>query len=145
MISFYLHPDAGQAALPTKATDNAGAYDLYMPAATKIPPKQTIKVRLGLSWDTHGSNFAGLIMPRSSTYGKYGITLANTLGLIDQDFAGEWKVQVTNVTDKDVVIEQGSRLFQLLILQVPTTNLVQASAPPNKTARGDQGFGTTGT
>lgn len=60
--------------------------------------------------------FEALVVPRSSTYGKFGITQTNSIGIIDNSYCGnkdEW--QFPAVALKDAVIEEGERICQFRV------------------------------
>lgn len=57
--------------------------------------------------------FIAVPVPRSSTYKKYGITQANSVGVIDQTYCGdndEWKFPA--IAYRDTVIPEGDRICQ---------------------------------
>lgn len=57
--------------------------------------------------------FIAVPVPRSSTYKKYGITQANSIGIIDNSYCGnndEWKFPA--IAYKDTIIHEGDRICQ---------------------------------
>lgn len=57
-----------------------------------------------------------VVIPRSSTFKKYGLMETNSVGLIDQTYcseADEWKFPV--LATKDVVIPKGERICQFRV------------------------------
>lgn len=57
--------------------------------------------------------FIAVPVPRSSTYKKYGITQANSFGVIDQTYCGdndEWRFPA--IAYRDTVIPEGERICQ---------------------------------
>lgn len=83
------------------------------------------------------------LLPRSSTFRKKGLLLANSLGVIDQDYCGEEdevKACVYNTREHTVVIEKGEELFQLLSVNVETPPVVEVEKM-SEVSRG--GFGST--
>ena len=57
--------------------------------------------------------FIAVTVPRSSTFKKYGITQANSFGVIDQSYCGnndEWKVPA--IAYRDTTIHKGDRICQ---------------------------------
>ena len=75
----------------------------------------------------------GLILGRSSTLLK-GIQIHP--GIVDADYQEEIKV-MTSIEQEVVVIPQGERIAQLVLIPNKVTNI--------KRARGNQGFGCPGT
>ena len=62
-----------------------------------------------------------IVTPRSSTFRKYGIIMPHSIGIIDRDFCGpmdEVKLLFQEVQNKEVTIERGERLAQLVFLKV---------------------------
>ena len=70
--------------LPKRATQNSAGYDFFAPYAFKLPEGQSILIPTGIKCNLEPDLFLG-ILPRSSFGIKYGITLANTMGVIDAD------------------------------------------------------------
>lgn len=81
------------------------------------------------------------LVGRSSTARKLGLTCIE--GTIDEGFTGELLIGVVNHTNGAVQLEAGTRLAQLIVCPslVPATVVVDALP---ETARGPQGFGSTG-
>ena len=88
-------------------------------------------------------NHEALVIPRSSTFKKYGIMQANSIGLIDETYCGdndEW--QFPAYATRAVDIPKNTRICQFRILKhQPTVALVEAEHL-SSTDRG--GFGSTG-
>ena len=60
--------------------------------------------------------FIAVPVPRSSTFMKYGITQANSIGVIDQTYCGdsdEWKFHA--IAYRDTLIPEGDRICQFEI------------------------------
>lgn len=83
------------------------------------------------------------ILPRSSTFLKYGIILTNGMGIIDNSYSGDkdtWKALIYPF--KDEFIPRGTRLFQFRIVKTqPDLNFTQVETLGNAD-RG--GYGSTG-
>lgn len=83
------------------------------------------------------------IRPRSGLAIKYGITLINSIGTIDEDYRGEIKVPLINLGTKNYTLMRGARIAQLIIAPY-----VQAVFLPSETLtdtiRSTGGFGSTG-
>ena len=83
------------------------------------------------------------IRSRSDSAYKKGIAVLNSPGTIDEDYRGELKVLRMNYSEKDVIIEQGERIAQLVVLlyeQIQWKNVEIMDS----TERGTGGFGSTG-
>lgn len=59
--------------------------------------------------------FMGLLAPRSSTCIKHGIVMANSIGIIENDYCGDGDVWgFVAYAIKDTVIERGTRIAQFM-------------------------------
>ncbi len=83
------------------------------------------------------------VRPRSGLASKHGITLINSPGTIDADYRGEVFAPLINHGPADFVIERGMRIAQMLVLPVPSVEVVEVESLDD-TARGAGGFGHTG-
>lgn len=92
--------------------------------------------------------WVGLVMPRSGLGFKYEVMLANTVGVIDQDYRGEIMVKLVNRGNIDMIIENYERVVQMVIVPHWYMKHIQRVTPEQfeslKTIRGDSGFGSTG-
>ena len=83
------------------------------------------------------------VLPRSSTPGKFGIIMANTMGVIDNSYSGdedEWKFPA--VAFRDTVIEKGDRIAQFRIVKNQPCIEFETVEHLNSVSRG--GIGSTG-
>ncbi|MFB3891759.1 MAG: dUTP diphosphatase [Phycisphaerae bacterium] len=82
--------------------------------------------------------------PRSGLAMKHGIILPNSPGTIDADYRGEVCVILGNVGREPFTVKRGMRIAQMVIAPVTRADVVEV-AELDTTARGDGGFGHTGT
>lgn len=134
-----LHPNF---VLPIKATDKAGAFDIYMPEAGAVSGHAGKLVGLGFAAEVPQGH-VGLILPRSGVGAKHGLELNNTCGVIDSDYRGEWKASLKTKNGSAFRWEVEDRLLQFLIVPVADIRLEQVDSL-NTTERGSGGFGHTG-
>jgi dUTP pyrophosphatase len=83
------------------------------------------------------------VYARSSLFPKYGLIVANGVGVIDPDYSGpddEVLISVWNPGDREVRIAAGTRVAQGIIFPRPRIRWIEADAAG--TTRG--GFGSTG-
>lgn len=89
------------------------------------------------------SGYEALVAPRSSTFRKYGILLANSVGIIDEAYKGdndEWNFLA--YATKDTKIRKNERICQFRIIQhQPLIHLQEVESLGNAD-RG--GIGSTG-
>jgi dUTP pyrophosphatase len=83
-----------------------------------------------------------MLVPRSSL-AKTGIRLSNSIGIIDKNYRGEVCVTVDNVYDTDILIQEGCCYFQIVSFDGKLPEF-QLGEVPADTARGVNGFGSTG-
>lgn len=128
--------------MPTKGTEQAGAFDIYMPEAGNTTGAIPNMVGLGFAAEVPVGNVA-LILPRSSTGAKFGLELNNTCGVIDADYRGEWIAAIKTKNGLRYSWAAGDRLLQFLI--VPITNVtLELVDTLSDTVRGTGGFGSSG-
>lgn len=82
------------------------------------------------------------IRPRSGLAAKYGITVLNSPGTIDQDYRGTVKIILYNAGDWTYHWEKGDRIAQAVLSPVIRGSLVEGEL--SETERGAGGFGSTG-
>lgn len=115
--------------------------DLALREEHILPANGTKKAGTGICVEIPKGCF-GLIVPRSSM-GQKGITLANTVGIIDHQYRGELLLLLKNNTKGAIVIGKGARVAQLIILPFLTVKPIKVGKL-NETKRGSDGFGSTG-
>ena len=120
--------------------------DLYCPEDIIIPAKTLGKVNLGISCealnDSKTEGVSYYLYPRSSII-KTPLRLANSVGIIDRGYRGNLIACFDNISDKDYLIEKGTRLVQICApnLEPITFNIVTTLS---ETSRGVGGYGSTG-
>lgn len=85
----------------------------------------------------------GLIFVRSSLGVKRGIMLSNNAGVIDSDYRGELLVSLYNTNKRDIVLKNGERIAQLVVVECPRFELEETDYL-DETQRGEGRFGSTG-
>lgn len=81
-----------------------------------------------------------MIVPRSSMGMKYGLRLANTVGIIDQDYVGpDNTIKARLCTDVNVTITAGTRILQGILIPF---GVFDDEEPPTEVRTG--GIGSTG-
>ena len=128
--------------LPEYKTPGAAAFDITIPDAHTLQPGERALLPTGLVVCVPEGH--ALILASRSSNAKKGITLANGIGIIDQDYCGptdEIKIAAVNFTDKDVTIESGVRFAQGTFVKIDRAEW-QERAEISATDRGS--FGSTG-
>ena len=130
--------------LPYYATAGAAALDLHacIEEDTVIPPHGRVMIPTGIA-AAIPEGHVGILANRSSMGVKHGITLANSIGVIDSDYRGQIHAALYNTTDTPYTVRPCDRIAQLMVVPVacPTIRLVDELS---ETERGEGGFGSTG-
>lgn len=133
------------AIIPTRATFGSAGYDLHacLNSDVSISCGQLLKIPCGFAIETP-FGFSSFIFSRSGLATKYGICLANGVGVVDSDYRGELQVCLTRISDGvPYVIHHGDRIAQLIVMKVESLNFVPVSQLSDS-SRGNGGFGSTG-
>jgi len=130
--------------LPERATAHAAGYDVRSAEdSVTLDPGEIRLVATGLVMELP-EGVECQVRPRSGLALKHGITLPNSPGTIDPDYRGELRVIMQNLGREPVTLERGERIAQLVFARFETPEVVAVDAV-SETARGDGGFGSTGT
>lgn len=101
-------------------------------------------ISLGISIEIPAGHYAHIV-PRSSTFGKWGILLANSMGVIENDYCGDgdvWGFPAVCLRKDGTTIPKGTRICQFrLVEKAPPVEFVQVESLGNEN-RG--GYGSTG-
>ena len=129
--------------LPKYHTKGSVAFDLYARVDAIIAPKEIGLIPANLIIQAP-SGFMLIVVPRSSTPRKYGLSIPQGIGIVDQDYCGpedEIKLQFYNFTDKPVHIKRGERLGQAVLVPIAKVEFEEVAliAPASR-----GGFGSTG-
>ena len=137
-----LHKDA---IVPEVASKYSAGADLYalLEEEILIQPHTTQLVPTGIAVELPYAT-VGLIYARSGIASKRGLAPANKVGVIDSDYRGEILVALHNHSDKPQKVSPGERIAQLVVMPYYTPNFI-LSEELSDTARGEGGFGSTGT
>jgi dUTP pyrophosphatase len=130
--------------LPAYETDAAAGMDLraFLTEPVILKPMERALIPTGLFVEIPAS-YEAQIRPRSGLAFKKGVTVLNSPGTIDADYRGEVKVLLINLSDKDVVIEDGERIAQMVVAPHGRVQWEQVETLA-ETIRGAGGFGHTG-
>lgn len=153
------------AVIPVKAHPTDAAYDLCVCEDITLLPGEYVKAGTGLAFAIP-EGWRGMIYPRSGL-GCKGLTLKNTVGVIDSSYRGEVKLPLFNNnptyawrhstgpvfgtemtelvpnTEGIIHVHKGDRVAQMCIELVPDSALVEVEEL-DETERGQGGFGSSG-
>jgi dUTP pyrophosphatase len=134
------------ATTPSRANASDAGLDLYALENKILQPSSVTMVDTGIAVKIP-KGCVGLLFQRSS-FTKYGISLANAVGVIDADYRGTIKVAFRNHADESgYVINKGDKIAQLVVMPIALPNLIQFNGTDAEwldTERGVGGFGSTG-
>ena len=131
--------------LPAYETEASAGMDLRadLEAGIVLKPLDRVLIPTGLYVEIP-AGYEAQIRPRSGLAIKRGITLLNTPGTIDADYRGEIKVILINLSNEEVVINDGERIAQMVVAAHEHADWVEVEEL-EETGRGAGGFGHTGT
>lgn len=133
------------AGLPIYATAKAAGADLLAaidaPQSLKHGARALIPAGFALELPI---GYEAQIRPRSGLAYQNGVTVLNAPGTIDSDYRGEVAVLLINHGQDDFEIERGMRIAQMVIAPVSQAAF-RIVDELDHTARGEGGFGSTGT
>jgi len=129
------------ARLPAYAKPGDGCMDITATSKEWDEKNEVLVFGTGLALEIPRGH-VGLLFPRSSVY-KTGLSLANSIGVVDAGFRGEVKVIFYPGNRPKENFEPGDRVAQLMIIPIPYVN-VQVVEDLSKTERGEGGFGHSG-
>ena len=134
-----------RAVIPSRATAGSAGLDLCacLDAPVTIEAGEIKMIPLGITAEPDREDIALLIYPRSGLSSKYGVSLANCVGVVDSDYRGAWFVPLINHGKEPFTVEHGMRIAQL----IPTSILmpdIEVSDQLSETERGAGGFGSSG-
>lgn len=147
----------GEGKVPTRGSNGAAAWDLYANEDVELTGFTPTLVGTGLNVEIP-KGYALLILPRSGNTLNKKLIVANSPGLIDEDYRGEIKVILTlnalptieqsiggtvYVHDAKLKISKGDRIAQALLIKYEGQNW-QNGDVLTETERSAGGFGSTG-
>lgn len=84
------------------------------------------------------------IYSRSGTAIKKGLTLINSVGIIDEDYTKELFIPFINLSQEPVRIYHGDRIAQGILKKSIRPIIIETPERPVKESNRDGGFGSTG-
>lgn len=134
------------APLPCRKTKGSAGYDICLPETIVFNNRngQRVTVDTGIQMDPGDipEGHVALIVPRSSSGMKWGLSLTNSTGVIDSDYTmdtiklGMW---LNDRSFEVLRLERGTRVAQMFIVPFAT---IPGEIPPVEERKG--GVGSTG-
>ena len=139
-LEYELDNTWGRAVVPVKAHPDDAGFDLALMNDLYIGQLALVSIKTGVHV-LIPPGYMGQIQPRSSMTMKAVLCMT---GIIDAGYTGELEVALWNVSNGPQVFRKGERIAQLVILPKPEVELVPGDVTAEVTARGDNGFGSSG-
>jgi dUTP pyrophosphatase len=133
------------AIIPTRGSERSSGLDLYALEDTSIGAGKTVLVRTGISF-LIPEGYEIQVRPRSGLSLKTGLIVKNAPGTVDQDYTGECAVVMHFLVGRgemEYQIKKGDRIAQAVLCPVIIPELVEVDNFWTRTARGENGFGST--
>jgi dUTP pyrophosphatase len=138
-----LHPSAK---LPVKGSLGAACFDVYATEILIDDNNRTVTYKLGFATE-FSKDWMGIVVSRSSI-SKYDYVMANSIGIIDSDYRGEWMVKFKYIGLSphpiNIPYDIGDRIAQIFFTVAVFTNFQEVEELEDS-QRGTGGFGSTGT
>ena len=133
------------AIIPKRATAGSAGLDLCAcidePLTIKAGERAVIPSGIAIALES--SEVVALVFARSGLAIKHGISLSNSVGVIDSDYRGEICVGIINTSREDYTVNPRERIAQLVLTPVIPAEPVEVESL-DETERGAGGFGSTG-
>ena len=128
--------------MPERAHPTDAGADLKCKESTHMPKGERVLVRTGVRTAIPAC-YVGLLFPRSSL-SKLGITMTNSVGVIDSDYRGEIMASLKYDGPEDsYYMPKGTKIVQLVIVPCLLDQFITVETL-SETERGEGGFGSTG-
>lgn len=133
------------AKIPAAATKLSAGLDLSacIDEPVTLQPGDIASFPIGLAVCPEREDVVMLVFPRSGLGSRHGITLPNSVGVIDSDYRGELSVPLINLGREPYTVMPGERIAQLVTTPVIFPEVCKASEIP-ESERGTSGFGSSG-
>lgn len=130
------------AKMPSHSHVGDAGLDLALMESVNIMPCSSVTVSTGVSVAIP-EGYVGIVAPRSSM-GRRGITIANSIGVIDSGYRGEIHLELLNTSmDTVKLVCEGERVAQLVVMPYAYCECVRTDSL-DETERGTDGLGSTG-
>ena len=132
------------AIVPTKATEGAAGYDLYVDIdkPVRIMAHESVMLQTNIAFSIPKGYF-GAIFARSGLASRHGIRPSTCVSVIDSDYRGSVGVPLHNDRDDSFVINPHERVAQIVFIPAMDYEL-DVVEELDTTERGNGGFGSTG-
>ena len=132
--------------VPSYASDLAAGADVRAAVLDEvvIAPGESALIPSGIKVEIP-AGYEIQVRPRSGLAFKSQITVLNTPGTIDADYRGEIGIILINHGKNPFSVTRGMRIAQLVLAKVAKASFLPVQEALSTTARGEGGFGHSGT
>ncbi|XP_064471975.1 deoxyuridine 5'-triphosphate nucleotidohydrolase-like [Ornithodoros turicata] len=127
--------------VPTRGSKKAAGYDLYSAYDYVVAPHEKALCMTDIQIEVPEGCY-GRVAPRSGLAVKHFIDVG--AGVIDEDYRGNVGVVLFNFGSQEFKVNKGDRIAQLICERITYPDLEEVESL-DSTARGEGGFGSTGT
>ena len=129
------------AIVPTHGHPGDAGMDFYAVEEVVFPAGKQMRVSTGVAVEIP-EGYAGLIWDKSSLSFNKGLKIMG--GVIDAGYRGEIFMSLLNTSDKEVILEKGQKVAQMIIQKFEHCDILEVEELANDTVRGTGREGSTG-
>lgn len=129
--------------LPEKNNPTDSGFDIRSEENITIHPRTWKMVSTGIKAQIP-KGYEIQVRPRSGLAYKYGISVINSPGTVDEKYRGEIKVLIINNGIESFPISRGDRIAQLVLSPVVKCISEEIKDFNDESDRGELGFGSSG-
>ncbi len=134
-----IHPNA---LIPKYQTEGSSGFDLHAVEEVTIKPHSVGLVKIGICLSLE-VGYELQVRTRSGLALNHQVMVLNSPGTVDNDYRGEIKVILANLSDKDFKVQIGDRIAQGVVQKTYKAEFIECERL-DETSRGSGGFGSTG-
>ncbi|EJB86843.1 deoxyuridine 5'-triphosphate nucleotidohydrolase [Helicobacter pylori Hp H-11] len=134
-----IHPNA---LIPKYQTEGSSGFDLHAVEEVMIKSHSVGLVKIGICLSLE-VGYELQVRTRSGLALNHQVMVLNSPGTVDNDYRGEIKVILANLSDKDFKVQIGDRIAQGVVQKTYKAEFIECERL-DETSRGSGGFGSTG-
>ncbi|GAA7730348.1 dUTP diphosphatase [Helicobacter pylori] len=134
-----IHPNA---LIPKYQTKGSSGFDLHAVEEVMIKSHSVGLVKIGICLSLE-VGYELQVRTRSGLALNHQVVVLNSPGTVDNDYRGEIKVILANLSDKDFKVQVGDRIAQGVVQKTYKAEFIECERL-DETSRGSGGFGSTG-
>ncbi|GAA7404905.1 dUTP diphosphatase [Helicobacter pylori] len=134
-----IHPNA---LIPKYQTEGSSGFDLHAVEEVMIKSHSVGLVKIGICLSLE-VGYELQVRTRSGLALNHQVMVLNSPGTVDNDYRGEIKVILANLSDKDFKVQVGDRIAQGVVQKTYKAEFIECERL-DETSRGSGGFGSTG-